>query len=74
MILVFLFLTNILHFLHSCPDDTWVAGDEPDTCYHVSLMDMSWHAAQEYCELLGGYLAEINTSQEQKFLETILRS
>jgi len=55
-------------------DGEWVPGNDENTCYHVSDAQMSWHMAQEYCGLLGGYMVEINTLSEQLFLENILGS
>ena len=68
-LVVFQFVTLV----HLCPDATWMAGSDPDTCYKITEGRVSWHAAREWCGQHGGYLAEINTEAEQRFLETILR-
>ena len=58
----------------TCPDTTWTAGAEPDTCYLVSSTALTFDGGLEWCGQRGGYLAEINSAAEQKFLESILRS
>ena len=42
----------------------------PDTKHDYQRIDvpMSWHAAKEYCEKLGGHLATATTESENKFI------
>ena len=58
----------------TCPDSSWTAGAEEDTCYLVSDSGLSFDGGLEWCGQRGGYLAEINSPAEQQFLETFLRS
>ena len=58
----------------TCPDSSWTAGPEADTCYLVSDSGLTFDGGLEWCGQRGGYLAEINSAAEQQFLETILRS
>ena len=77
--MLLLMLTGLLVVLvgrgeSTCPDSSWTAGPEGDTCYLVSQSGMTFDGGLEWCGQRGGYLAEINTAAEQQFLETILRS
>ena len=42
--------------------------------YWISDSAMTWNEAREYCEKLGGYLAEITTQEEQTFLSDKLKN
>ena len=57
----------------TCPDSSWTAGPEEDTCYLVSPSRLTFDGGLEWCGQRGGYLAEINSAAEQQFLETLLR-
>ena len=55
----------------TCPDSTWTAG--PDTCYLTSSAALTFDGGLEWCGQRGGYLAEITSAAEQKFVESFLR-
>ena len=57
----------------TCPDSSWTAGPQEDTCYLVSNTGLTFDGGLEWCGQRGGYLAEINSAAEQQFLETLLR-
>ena len=73
LILYFNIFFALFSVMISCPDDTWITGSDSATCYKISKNKKTWHAAQEWCGQQGGYLAEINTEAEQRFLQTVLR-
>jgi len=44
------------------------------SCYMFMDGKMSWRTAQEFCEQYGGYLATIETQEENDYLYTMLKS
>jgi len=53
-----------------CPDG-WIESLEGCFLFHHSANIMTWREAQEECEKLGGFLAEIGSQEEQTFLMSI---
>jgi len=52
----------------------WFAGGSVNgSRYRVFQRTMTYHAAQQHCLQLGGYLARIDTIREQVFIEDFLR-
>jgi hypothetical protein len=53
------------HF--SCPEG-WL--DSPEGCFHFAtdVETKTWDEAVEYCQELGGYLAEVLNEESQRFL------
>ena len=55
----------------SCPDEPgWLQVE--DSCYMVSVERMSWFAAQQFCWSHEGYLAEIDSQQEDELLDQMM--
>merc|ERR1711963_1189586 len=69
-IFLFLFLTlSSLSF--GCPvGKGWMPVGE--SCYRLSDTAMNWYEAQMYCIEIGGYLAEITSSDENDAIQTLL--
>ncbi|KAL3861561.1 hypothetical protein ACJMK2_007589 [Sinanodonta woodiana] len=53
-------------FTCSCPA-AWI--QHGDSCYHFSHDKESWGEAFTFCKILGGYLVEIGTEGEAKYIE-----
>merc|ERR1719481_1096470 len=53
-----------------CPEG-WIESLEGCFLFHNSANSMTWREGQEECEILGGYLAEIGSEEEQTFLASI---
>jgi len=53
-----------------CPDG-WIESLEGCFLFHHTANIMTWREAQEECEKLGGFLAEIGSQEEQTFLMSI---
>ena len=53
--------------IHSCPEG-WVRS--PDGCFFfaIDVQKKNWDKAIEYCEEIGGYLAEVLNDETQQFL------
>ena len=53
--------------LFSCPEG-WL--DSPHGCFYFAtyVEAKTWHEAVEYCQELGGYLAEVLNDETQRFL------
>jgi len=52
----------------------WFAGGSVNgSRYRVFERTSTYHAAQQHCLQLGGYLARIDTIREQVFIEDFLR-
>ncbi|XP_048733100.1 perlucin-like isoform X2 [Ostrea edulis] len=65
----------LLAFVHTavaltCPNG-WTVNQ--NSCYHVSRDRESWVEATRMCELHGGYLAHIETAEEQTFMKQLLQ-
>ncbi|XP_078314553.1 perlucin-like [Crassostrea virginica] len=44
-----------------------------NSCYHVSRDAESWVEAMRMCEIHGGYLARVESAEEQTFIENLLQ-
>jgi len=53
-----------------CSDPGWVTRGK--SCYLANKTSMTWPEAKEFCTRKGGYLAEIESSEEQKQVAEIL--
>merc|ERR1711988_1244098 len=54
---------------NDCPDGSFsVQG----SCYYFSPQSVNWFEAQEYCWMMGGYLAELATQQEEYAVQQYL--
>ena len=56
----------------TCPDSSWTAGPEADTCYLVSDSGLTFDGGLEWCGQRGGYLAEIRSQDQQTFMVRII--
>merc|ERR1711953_57631 len=73
--LVVLSVLQVLYLPHAsalCPIEVpgWIQAGQ--YCYHLSITPMTWLEARDYCIARGGYLAEINSSDEQAVLDDLL--
>jgi len=57
-----------------CHTDSWVV--QGTSCFKAMLtaVGVSWYEARSQCRMLGGFLVEIESSDEQKFVEEYLRT
>merc|ERR1711936_197876 len=55
-----------------CSQPGWVTKGE--SCYLTSDQTMTWRAANEFCKEKRGFLAEIETLQEQEMVNQILEA
>ena len=53
--------------IHSCPEG-WISS--PNGCFFfaIDVLPKSWYEAVEYCDAIGGYLAEVLNEETQRFL------
>jgi len=73
MMLTTIFFASLFYVINaSCPDDGNGWMHLGDSCYLVSIDQMSWYAAREFCWQRGGYLAEIKSSSEETAIERAL--
>ncbi|XP_062581843.1 perlucin-like protein [Saccostrea cucullata] len=66
LVSVFFYSTAVL----GCPNG-WTVNK--NSCYHVSRDKASWVEAIRMCELHGGVLADISSSEEQAFIESMVQ-
>merc|ERR1739842_274092 len=57
----------------ACPEGVpgWFLG-EGGSCYHESIISMTWYQSQQYCRDMGGYLLEIDSAEEQQVIEGLI--
>jgi len=71
--LISIFSSIFICSIYSCPDIIgWLPAGE--SCYLISQDSMNWFAAQEFCALQGGYLAEIKSEEETSIINEFLSS
>ncbi|OWF55685.1 perlucin-like protein [Mizuhopecten yessoensis] len=71
MYCLILLILTVGQALARCPNG-WTAHG--DSCYHVSRDEASWVEATRMCELHSAYLTKVQTSYEETFLSSIVRS
>ena len=52
-----------------CPDSWFSLGKY---CYHISTARLDWGTSEEYCWNAGGYLAEFESLEDEKAVESVL--
>ncbi|XP_071145261.1 perlucin-like protein [Mytilus edulis] len=66
---IFLILGLIEFIRASCPTTGWTHVG--DSCYLFNWEKMSWSEAMEWCKSKGGYLAELNTKEENNQIQQL---
>ncbi|GAK58345.1 hypothetical protein U27_05319 [Candidatus Vecturithrix granuli] len=52
----------------TCDDPNRISNPHNGHCYQKITTPMTWHAAKDYCESLGGYLATVTSQEERDFV------
>jgi len=70
------YLTEISSYIHNAfeTEPVNIVSESSFQGHHYQILDysMTWTAAKDYCERLGGHLVTITSEEEQAFIETLL--